>query len=273
VSTLIRTAAGTLAAAIVAAAAKRGGALSTSGAVAAALIGGAVVGGQGIRGGAALVAFFASSSLLGRVPHSREVAEQHRGNERDAVQVLANGGVAALLALAAGKNCQNPALHAAYGGAVATAAADTWATEIGSRWGGTPRSITSFRPVAPGASGGVTPAGLAAGAAFIAAVLGLRPTRNPESLGVAIAVGGVAGTLADSLLGATIQEVRWCEVCRQETEALVHRCGALTRPLRGRPWCNNDTVNALATTVGALTAFGLAAMSPTPLDSRAPSTR
>ena len=50
-------------------------------------------------GAAALLAFFASSTLLGRLPQSHG-RQQRRGNERDAVQVLANGGVAAALALA-----------------------------------------------------------------------------------------------------------------------------------------------------------------------------
>lgn len=259
--TLRRAAAGTLAAALVAAGARRAGALMTDGAIAATFVGGTVVAGTGFRGGAALVAFFASSSLLGRLPRSGDIGEQRRGNERDAVQVLANGGVATLLALAQTIAPPSAQLWTAYGGAVAAAAADTWATEIGSRWGGAPRSIVTFRSVAPGASGGITIAGLGAsvaGALAIAAVLGPDRATNSAPHIIAVTLGGLAGSLTDSLLGATLQEVRWCDACRKETEALVHQCGATTYPLRGQPWCTNDTVNLLATIVGALTAQTIA---------------
>ena len=254
---LSHTAAGLLAAAVIAAGARRAGALSNDGAVAATLVGGAAVGGTGLRGGAALVGFFVSSSLLGRLPRSTDVAPQRRGNRRDAVQVLANGGIAALLALAgsAVPAFRRECFVAAYGGAVAAAAADTWATEIGSRWGGAPRSLASLKVVAPGASGAVTVVGLAAslaGAMTIATILAQPPrTARPRRL-AAIAVGGLAGSLADSVLGATIQEVRWCPVCDRETEAVTHWCGSPTEHRRGYPWCTNDTVNLLATACGAL---------------------
>ena len=74
-------------------------ALSPSGAIAATAVGGTVVAGSGIRGGGMLLAFFITSTLLGRLP-AGEHLEQRRGRERDAVQVMANGGVAAILALA-----------------------------------------------------------------------------------------------------------------------------------------------------------------------------
>ena len=260
-NTLRRAAVGTLAAALVAAGARRAGALTTDGAIAATIVGGTVVAGAGFSGGAALVAFFASSSLLGRLPRSGDIVEQHRGNQRDAVQVLANGGVATLLALAGLFAPPAAQLRTAYGGAVAAAAADTWATEIGSRWGGAPRSAVTFRSVSPGASGGITLAGLVAsgtGALVIAVVLGPAGAPRSASHVIAVTLGGFAGSIADSVLGATVQEVRWCDTCQKETETFVHRCGAATRPLRGRSWCTNDTVNLLATMVGAVTAKTIA---------------
>src|SRR5215216_3985362 len=86
-------------AATISLAAHRAGALSPDGALAATGVGATVVAGSGIRGGAMLVAFFISSTLLGRLPATVHL-EQRRGRERDAVQVMANGGVAAILALA-----------------------------------------------------------------------------------------------------------------------------------------------------------------------------
>jgi uncharacterized membrane protein len=69
---------------------------------------------------------------------------------------------------------------------------------------------------------------------------------------IPIVLGGFVGSLADSMLGATVQEVRFCDACAIETEERVHRCGAQTRPTRGAPWCNNDVVNGLATATGAM---------------------
>jgi uncharacterized membrane protein len=151
-------------------------------------------------------------------------------------------------------------LLAGFGGAVAAAAADTWATEIGSRSRQYPRSIATLRPVSPGTSGGVTLAGLGAslaGAAAVAAVLSAgahRQAGRPGALPIAVTVGGLGGSLADSVLGATVQHVRVCDACGRETERLVHHCGAPTRHARGLAWCNNDVVNAVATTIGAATA-------------------
>jgi len=263
-----RAAAGTLAAAMVAALARRQRALSSAGAVAATAVGGAVVAGGGWRLGASLVAFFASSSLLGRLPGKSDDLEQQRGNERDAIQVLANGGLAAILAIAssAGPSPWRALLRASAGGAIAAAAADTWATEFGSRSAQGPRSLTTWRPVPRGASGGVTLLGLTAslaGAVVAALPLMLGRKDRPGSP-LPIMLGGVAGSLVDSLLGATWQEVRVCDRCGKETEQRVHRCGTPTRRLRGRHWCDNDAVNALAGAAGALTAMALSARQASP---------
>jgi uncharacterized protein (TIGR00297 family) len=249
-------------AATIALAARRAGALSTGGTLAATAVGGATVAGSGIRSGTMLVAFFVSSTLLGRLPAITHL-EQQRGRERDAVQVMANGGVAAGFALASSltQGWTRSLLITGFGGAVATATADTWATEIGSRSRTQPRSIVTMRPTAAGASGGVTIAGLAASAVGAALIAGIASppfactSPHPPSRAVPIALGGFTGALVDSVLGATVQEVRYCDACAVETEQRLHRCGALTRPMRGAPWCDNDTVNGLATGAGAATAI------------------
>src|SRR6185369_11290670 len=74
---------GTAAATAISAIALRAGALSTSGAAAATVVGGSVFASGGTRGAASLVAFFVSSTLLGRLP-SRSLSQQRRGNQRDA---------------------------------------------------------------------------------------------------------------------------------------------------------------------------------------------
>lgn len=257
-------------AAAVSIAAYRARALSADGALASTAVGAAVLSGAGVLGATALTAFFASSTALGRLPRANG-SPQRRGNERDAVQVLANGGVAAVLAVAMTSQSSraHPLLLAGFGGALAAAAADTWATEIGARASARPRSILTGRPVPVGTSGGVSLAGLlasAAGGAFVAMAVaasarhGKTPVPPPLP---AVALGGICGALADSILGASVQEVRYCESCGEETESLRHRCGHPTTVVRGIPGFDNDVVNLAATLVGATTAAMIARSTPT----------
>jgi uncharacterized membrane protein len=142
-------------------------------------------------------------------------------------------------------------------GALAAAAADTWATEIGTLFGGEPISIVSGKRVPPGTSGGVTLVGTlaaAGGATFVAAAASLANWPVPLA---AAAVGGMAGALTDSFLGATVQSRRWCDVCGKSTERLVHDCGTPTRHTGGVVDFDNDAVNAACSGVGALIALVL----------------
>ena len=193
--------------------------LTRGGWTAAALVGIAVWAGAGPRGLALLLLFFIASSALTR-----------GGGPRRATQVIANGGVAALGALLARGRVIG---LSAFAGSLAAAAADTWSTEIGGRSPVPPRLITTWRRVPAGSDGGVTPLGTAGGvlgAAVIAvgaALLGLVPW----AASTRVAAAGVAGTLLDSLLGATLQR---------------------------RSWLNNDAVNLLCTVAGAAVAAWLA---------------
>lgn len=252
----MRLHAGIVVAAAIAVAARRTGSLSSSGALAAIVVGALAVG-AGWSWGLLLVLYFLASSALshlGRAEKERRTASiVAKGGARDAVQVLANGGVFALAALAF---MRQPAswLLALGAGSLAASAADTWATEIGTRYGGRPRSILSLRAVDPGTSGGISAAGLlasVAGAAFVALVALAARGRD---VGPAILAGGVAGALVDSLLGATLQARRWCETCTRETERVVHDCGTETRRLRGLPWLDNDAVNLASSAAGGLLA-------------------
>jgi uncharacterized protein (TIGR00297 family) len=168
--------------------------------------------------------------------------ESKRG--RDAAQVAANLGIAALTLLPAAILSSGPfakegqwlASYAAIA-ALAEAAADTVSSEVGQILGGQPRMITTLRRVEPGTDGGVTLAGTAAGvlAAILVTAVGFWAINGIEStagslpwIGLA-AGGGIFGLLFDSLLGATLE--RW---------------GLL----------NNDAVNFLSTLSAALFAMG-----------------
>ena len=85
-----------------------------------------------------------------------------------------------------------------------------------------------------------------------------RGARVAGALLLAATVGGLAGSMMDSLLGATVQAIYRCEQCHKETERRVHRCGQATRLVRGWRWMGNDVVNALASVVGAAVAAGIA---------------
>jgi uncharacterized protein (TIGR00297 family) len=111
------------------------------------------------------------------------IAEQRTG--RNAAQVAANLGVAAICALLYVLAWRNSRLLIALVAAVAEAAADTVSSEIGQAVGGTPLLITNWKPAAPGTNGAVTLTGTAAGIAAALAVSlsgpdGVPPRSAPE---------------------------------------------------------------------------------------------
>ena len=249
---------GAVAAGIIAIVAYRARALDRGGAFAAVVVGSATYGALGIPGTAVLLAFFVPSIALSRVGKARKsvtLVDVDKTGPRDGAQVVANGGVAALCALAAA--FVDPRFGIAFCGAFAAAAADTWATEIGTLVRQQPRSILTFKRIATGLSGGVTFAGTGAemlGALFIAGA----STAIDRRAFRAIVAAGIAGAVLDSLLGASLQSLRWCPACKRATERDPHVCGNATQPARGFSWFGNDVVNAAATACGAVVAFSFA---------------
>jgi uncharacterized protein (TIGR00297 family) len=245
----------------------RMGALSSSGAWAAAITGGLVFGLGGLEWAVLLLAFFTSSSALSRVFARRkaDLAEKYsKGERRDWGQVLANGGVGALLALSSALFSGEVWPWIAYAGAMAAVNADTWATELGvfSPW--SPRLITTGKLVERGTSGGVTLHGYLAALAGSALIGGLAVWmgENPLPAGlplwIAVTLAGVAGSTFDSWLGASLQAIYYCPQCNKETERSPrHTCGTPTVFQHGWRWLNNDWVNFLCSLAGAATAYGL----------------
>jgi uncharacterized membrane protein len=66
-------------------------------------------------------------------------------------------------------------------------------------------------------------------------------------------IGGLAGSLADSLLGATVQAIY--RAPSGETERPTAPDGAPNPTLRGWRWMNNDAVNLLSSVIGGLVAL------------------
>jgi uncharacterized protein (TIGR00297 family) len=269
---------------IVAVAAWRLRALTRSGAVAALVVGTLTYASGTLGFTLVLLAFFVSSLVLSRLGRARKRAltDVGKAGARDAMQVLANGGVATVCAVAFAFT-HDVRWALAFVGAYAAATADTWATEIGTLAGQRPRSIVGLRPIATGLSGGITLAGTTAALAgalwigifaplgiLLAYVAGMgldlgMPARAPSVMGIGVAeivvipIAGFLGATADSLLGATVQELRRCDACKRACETDPHACGSPTRLVRGARGFSNDVVNLLATAVGAAAAVGLAA--------------
>ena len=147
-----------------------------------------------------------SAATKYRFEYKRRIGvEQGRGGARGYRNVFANGIAATAAAVLFGV-FQQPVFIVMYVGCVATAAADTLASEIGVT-GGIPYMITTLKKVPIGTNGGVTLVGetvalvgglLVSGAAFLLGIITL-----PMVLICTLA--GFVGTNIDSFVGATLE--------------------------------------------------------------------
>ena len=177
--------------------------LTRRGAAAALAVGVATLWGFGWRGLVLLLAFFVSSSLLTAAAKKPAAKGSEGGGRRNARQVIANGGIAAVAALAGN--------WVWFAGALAAANADTWATEIGSHSPTPPRLITNWATVPAGTDGGMTLLGTAGGLAG-AGLVGALSYLLGQDAAMALIGAGTAGMIMDSLLGAIGQgTVRWID--------------------------------------------------------------
>ena len=188
----------------------------------------------GLAGLTALLMVFLLTWATTRVGYSRKqhlgTAEGHSG--RNALQVLANLGVSAGCAVLYA-HFPNRGLIGAMAAALAEPAADTVSSEIGQAVGGAPRLITTWRTVAEGTNGAITLMGTLVGAfaAIVVALVFFAFGKLGRASFVVVALSGIAGMVADSLLGATIE---------------------------GRGRMGNNAVNFMSTIIAAILAFFIA---------------
>lgn len=244
----------------------RTGSLSQSGAAAATITGGLIFGLGGLPWAVLLLLFFISSSGLSHAFKRRKVQLSEKfakGSTRDWGQVLANGGLGAMLAVVHAFFPEEGVLWAAFGGAMAAVNADTWATELGVLSSQPPRLVTTGVIVERGSSGGITRLGnyAALGGAILIALVGgsfLPDAGQFIRFFIIVSFAGTAGSIFDSFLGATVQAIYTCPSCSKETERHPrHLCGGETVHKRGWRWLNNDLVNFACSLVGAVIAAGL----------------
>jgi uncharacterized protein (TIGR00297 family) len=161
---------------------------------------------------ATLGALFALTWASTRLGYRRKLAlglaERREG--RNGWQILANLAVAATSSVAFGAT-ENRAWLIATVAALAEAATDTVASEIGQYRGPQARMITTWKQVPAGTDGGITVPGSVAGVAgglLITSVAVLGGIIIPREAWIP-ALAGTAGMLFDSILGATFQRRRW----------------------------------------------------------------
>ncbi len=230
--------------------------LNPSGAAGAFILGSVIFGIGGWIWAAPILTFFITSSVLSKWGSQRKRAFDlvfEKGNTRDIGQVIGNGGLAGAVVLA-DYFFPNPQWYPVFLGIVAAVTCDTWATEVGIFFRQTPRNPLNFHAMEPGSSGGMTLSGTVGGLAGAGAIAACAAAVNPGfSVNIFwILFAGLAGSLADSVLGATVQAQYRCDVCGKTTEQKKH-CEQKSKLIRRFEWVDNDRVNLICGLTGGLT--------------------
>ena len=155
-----------------------------------------------------MLAFFILGSIATRYKYEFKTkigVEQGRSGARGYRNVFANGIAAAAAAVLYGVFVR-PEFIVLYIGCVATATADTLASEIGVT-GGTPYMITTLKNVPIGTNGGVTMTGelVALAGGFVVCFVALLLNVITPTMLLLCTIAGFVGTNIDSIIGATLE--------------------------------------------------------------------
>ncbi len=222
--------------------------LTLSGAIGAMFVGIFIYSGFSWQGLVLLGCFFGSSSYVSKYKAKLKTNVMdiiEKGDQRDIVQVIANGGIPASLGLL---TLFLPSFEDVFliGFCVSLAAAtsDTWASEIGTLSKKDPRMLFTLKTVPRGTSGAVSSLGTSAGllgAMFISGVSILLFSLSPNFF-LYIIFMGFLGNIFDTILGQTIQIKYCCSACQKITEKQVH-CRVKGEKLHRYSFLTNDSVN------------------------------
>ncbi|HWP31284.1 MAG TPA: DUF92 domain-containing protein [Fimbriimonadales bacterium] len=185
--------------------------LTFDGAVAATIVGGLIWEAGKWSTAIPLLMFFFSAGLISRIGKARKKTLGLEAKPRNAIQVFANGGPSSICA-ALFLWTNEPVFFPALIGGIASATADTWATEIGAAFGKKVFRITTLETAVPGKSGAVSTHGIIAsffGAAFIASTASLVGRTDLIPI---LTTLGFFGSILDSILGDLFQDskkTRW----------------------------------------------------------------
>lgn len=229
--------------------------ITAGGAVAVFLLASIIFGYGGWKWTVPILIFFILSSLLSKLRRRIRSGrgEVGKGDTRDRVQVLANGGIAAA-AVILYQLFNSELLYAVYVSSIAAVCADTWGTEIGLMINSVTVDILTFKKVVPGLSGGISIPGLLGGVlgAFIIAVSSLSWIQfNVINFLIFVTAAGLMGSVVDSILGSSLQAKYKCAKCGTVSEGRMH-CGEKTGLIKGIDWISNDFVNVAASLSGGL---------------------
>jgi len=226
-----------------------------------------------------LLAFFVSSSKATRYKQELKAAVEDdfkEGGQRNWLQVLCNGGMATELSLLylldVGSSDLPIDFHTHYRaswlgvavlGALSCCNGDTWASELGSVIArGEPFLITTGQRVPKGTNGAVTMVGLVCsllggmvigfayyvGVLMSASSLDLDLAPNQLLLVLVGGMGGLLGSLLDSLIGASLQfsgkDVKTGKIVEVAREGVV--------PIAGKMVLDNHSVNLVSSILTAL---------------------
>jgi len=234
-------------------------ALTHDGAVGGGLLAASLVARGGVEWVVPGLTFFVLSSALSLLPSSDR---DESATARTLRQVLANGGVAwGLLLVHALAPTNAPGLrggaYAGFLGALAAAAADTWATELGTRYGGKPSLLFGRGPVPKGTSGAVSLVGTGAGilgagtVGAAAAATGAEAGGTVATFVMMVTTAGVVGMILDSAAGATVEAVPGSRPPPATVEPQGENGGAWLEKWKV---LDNEAVNLMGTTAGAIVA-------------------
>ncbi len=206
-----------------------------------------------------LSAFFMCSVFVDKIKKSHKnngrVGESQKGDCRDYVQVLANGLVPGICAIAY-LITKNTIFVVAFVASLAEAFADTTASGLGSL------SDTAFDPFRwkscdKGISGGMSIIGTTSSLVASLSISLIALVFGKFDFGITAfivaSVCGFLGCIFDSLLGSLVQIKYRCSVCDKLTEKELH-CNQKTTKESGWALVDNDIVNITSTAFSSLAA-------------------
>ncbi len=194
--------------------------------------------------------FFILSSILSKILKNKSFCRT-KGSKRDVIQVYANGGVGLFICIL-DYFYPNPVYNYVFISSIASAMSDTWGTEFGKLSRQKPISITSWKTIEHGLSGGITRIGTI-GALLGSSIMGLVTSLMFDAditIIYAVIFIGFFGAIFDSVLGDTLQAK-----FKNQSGDILENPSKDYFLSSGIKFVNNDLVNLLTTLITPILMF------------------